>query len=307
MDYEESLTIKTAWYYYVEEMTQQKISELLGISRMRVIKLLEKARQTGVIQFKIREGSASRMQLEQKLIKTFGLKDAFVVPPPLDGEDLNKSIAKAAAMYISDRIPENGTINIGYGETPSHILNNLATMTESTISCVSLTGGVNYYLPNAQSNVFNAKLFLIPSPLLTSSKEVSAAIRSEDSVVEISRMAQLSSMTVVGIGGMGDNATIIKSNILSKNDFIYLRMQGAVGDVLCHFIDANGQPVNADIEDRLISTSLETLKNLKNVIGAAGGEDKVDSIRAVLHGQYIDILITDEATAAGLLLAEGGL
>ena len=62
MDYEEALMIKTAWYYYLENMTQQKISELLGISRIRVIKLLEKARQTGIIQFKIREDSASRMQ-----------------------------------------------------------------------------------------------------------------------------------------------------------------------------------------------------------------------------------------------------
>ena len=50
MDYEEALMIKTAWYYYLENMTQQKISELLGISRIRVIKLLEKARQTGIIQ-----------------------------------------------------------------------------------------------------------------------------------------------------------------------------------------------------------------------------------------------------------------
>ena len=41
-DYEESLMAKTAWYYYSENMTQQNISEVLGISRMRVIKLLER-------------------------------------------------------------------------------------------------------------------------------------------------------------------------------------------------------------------------------------------------------------------------
>ena len=26
MDYEDSLIVKTAWYYYIENMTQQKIS-----------------------------------------------------------------------------------------------------------------------------------------------------------------------------------------------------------------------------------------------------------------------------------------
>ena len=30
MDYEDSLIVKTAWYYYIENMTQQKISEKLG-------------------------------------------------------------------------------------------------------------------------------------------------------------------------------------------------------------------------------------------------------------------------------------
>ena len=43
-------------------------------------------------------------------------------------------------------------------------------------------------------------------------------------------------------------------------------MQGAVGDVLSHFLDKDGNPVETDIEDRLISTPLATLKELENVI-----------------------------------------
>lgn len=126
-------------------------------------------------------------------------------------------------------------------------------------------------------------------------------MRQEDAVKEISRMAQLSSMTVIGIGSMTDEATILKSNILTKNDFLYLQMQGAVGDVLSHFIDRDGNLVNAEIEDRLISTSLETLRQLKNVIGVAAGRSKVEAIRAALRGGYLDVLITDEDTALRLL------
>ena len=40
MNYEESLMVKAAWYYYFENMTQQAIADRLSISRMRVIKLL---------------------------------------------------------------------------------------------------------------------------------------------------------------------------------------------------------------------------------------------------------------------------
>lgn len=300
-EYEEVLMFKTAWYYYFDNMTQQQISEFLGISRMRVVKLLNKARTTGTIQFKIKDDSANRMQLEKKLAETYDLKDTFIVSEPPNEINTNENIARAAAMYINNRLEDNAFINMGYGDTQSRILNNLATMVEHPISVVSLTGGVNFYLPNNMSSIFNAKLYLIPSPLLVSSTEVVDAIKNEESVSYISRMAQLSSLSVVGIGSMSKSATVLKSGILSENDLLYLKLKGAVGDVLCHFVDKDGNLVDSNIESRLITTPLDKLRSLKNVIGVAAGNDKVDAIKAVMNGGYIDILITDESTALQLL------
>lgn len=305
MDYEEILMVKTAWYYYLENMTQQEISDLLGITRIRVIRLLEKARNSGVVQFQIRHDSVQRMEIERRLVKQYGLTDAFVVPTNPKEEEINETIAKGAAMYIAGRIGENDFINLGYGDTPGRLINHLATIAEHPISCVSLTGGVSYYLPNARSNIFNAKLYLMPTPLVASSKEMAAAMRKEASVTEISRMIGLSSLTVVGIGGMGDSATILKEGILSKNDFLLLQMQGAVGDVLSHFIDKDGNLVETPIEERLISTPLSVLREMENVIAVAAGTEKVEAIRAVLNGGYLNVLITDEATAASLVDSSG--
>ncbi len=303
-NYEESLIVKTAWYYYIENMTQQKISEKLGISRMRVIKLLDKAKQNGTIQFKIHQSHSQQLLVEQELTKKWGLKDAFVVPTPLPEANLNETIALAAAMYIGNRLSENMLINMGYGDTPSRVLNHLATMTEFPISVVSLTGGVSYYLPNTQSNIFNAKLYLYPAPLLVSSKEMCAAMREEPTLQAISRMVHLSSMSVIGIGGMSDEATILANGILNRDDFVYLSMKGAVGDILTHFYDKDGKPIHSDIEDRLLSTKLEQLQKMENVIGVAGGPDKTEAIRAALKGGYLNVLITDETTAAALVSEE---
>ncbi len=301
MDYEESLMMKASWYYYFEGMTQQRIAELMGISRMRVIKILEKAKTSGLIQFSLRKDGENRMLLERKLMSDFGLKDAFVIPASEDPTLINSGVAHAASMYINERLQENAFINIGYGSTPSRILNKLATMTEHPITYISLTGGVSYYLPDAHSNVFNAKLHLIPAPLLTSSKEMAQAMRNESSVAEVSRMISLAQMTVVSVGAMHESATIFKSGVLNQNDYLYLRMQGAVGDLLSHFIDKDGQLIETSLEDRLISTSLEKVKKLDNVIGVAAGEKKVAAIHAALRGQYLDVLITDDQTATKVL------
>lgn len=299
MDYEESLMIKISWYYYMESMTQQAISEQLGISRAKVIKLLEKARQCGIVQFKIRSDGKRHMTLETGLIEKYGLKDIFVVPSGT--ENVNETVAKGAAIYISTRVTPNCFINIGYGDTISRTLNNLIPSTEVTINLVSLTGGVSYYLSNTSSNTNNANLYLLPSPLLASSEQMAQAMIRESSLKEIYNMTHLASMTVVGIGGMNDEATIINAGILNKNDFLLLGMQGAVGDILSQFIDKDGNIIENSIHDRLISTKLNTLREFENVIGVAAGMDKISAIRAVLKGKYLDILVTDEATATALM------
>ena len=144
----------------------------------------------------------------------------------------------------------------------------------------------------------------MPAPLIASSHEMAAAMRAETSVSDIIRMAELSSFTLVGIGAMHETATIVRSGVISQNEMLRLKMSGSVGDVLCHFVDEYGALVPSDIEDRLISTPLEQLRSMDNVVGLAAGTQKAEAIRAVLRGGYLDVLITDEPTAALLLKGE---
>ncbi|MED9821424.1 MAG: sugar-binding transcriptional regulator [Christensenellales bacterium] len=302
MNYEESLMVKAAWYYYFENMTQQAIADRLSVSRMRVIKLLEAARQNGVIQFRLRADGVAVTEQSRALMEKYHLKDVFLIPET-DREDAspNESIARAGAMYIADRLGDNACINVGYGDTLSRTLNHLATMVQSPVTCISLTGGVSNYLPNTRSSIFNARLFLMPAPLLASSPEMAAAMREETSVSEIIRMSELSSFTLVGIGPITESATVFRTGVLGNTDMFYLKVHDAVGDVLGHFLDRDGQLIPSPIEDRLISTPLQQLKAMPNVVGLAAGADKIDAIRAVLRGGYLDILITDEPTATQLL------
>lgn len=300
MNYDEILMAKAAWYYYHEEKTQQQISDLLGLSRMKVIKLLEQAKQTGIIQFRFRHDSMNRLELEQRLMTAYALKDCFIVPPPPAPDAVNENVAKAASMYIASRVEGEAFINIGYGDTASRVLNYLAIATDRTLSCVSLTGGVSPYLPNARSTIFNSRLYLIPTPLLVSSPEVATAMRAEKAIQDIQALIPLSSLSVIGIGAMNDDATVLTSGVLTSHDFLVLKRNGAVGDILSHFINERGEPVSTDLEARTISTGLDTIKELKNVIGVAAGVNKAQAIRAVLRGGYLDVLITDEDTALEL-------
>jgi DNA-binding transcriptional regulator LsrR (DeoR family) len=85
-----------------------------------------------------------------------------------------------------------------------------------------------------------------------------------------------------------------------------LQRLGAVGDVLGHFFDADGQPVPNPIEERLMALSLDELGGIPTVICAAGGLSKVPSILGALRGGYVSVLITDEETALAMLGERAG-
>ncbi len=299
MDYEEILMVKISWYYYIEGKTQQMISDMLGISRMRVIKLLDKAREMKIVQFKIRPDSARHMELEKKIMDKYNLKDVYLVPSLSD--NINETVARAAALYISERAQKRSFINIGYGDTISRTLRNLSFSADSEISLVSLTGGVSHYVSVMDPSARNSNFYIIPAPFIASSGEMAKAIIDEPSVNEILNMNKHANMTVVGIGCMTDTATVVKDGKLTGNDLVVLEMSGAVGDVLGHFIDKNGNQIDAPIHDRLISTPLDNLKEFDNVIAVAGGYEKRCAINAVLKTKIIDVLIADEDTAEALL------
>jgi len=77
--------------------------------------------------------------------------------------------------------------------------------------------------------------------------------------------------------------------------------QGAVGDMLGEWYDVEGRVVETDWSRRRLGVALDELRELDNVVGVAGGVEKVDAIRGAIAGGLIDALVTDEPTATALL------
>ncbi|TIX61274.1 MAG: sugar-binding transcriptional regulator, partial [Mesorhizobium sp.] len=78
------LKARAAWHYYVEGLTQERISEILGIGRIKVHRILSAAREEGVVQFRIRDSVVECLVLEEALKQRFGLSQAVVMPSAAD-------------------------------------------------------------------------------------------------------------------------------------------------------------------------------------------------------------------------------
>lgn len=304
--YDDNILYKVTWFYYMDNMTQQEIAERLAISRMKVVKLLNQAKNNGIVKFKINNDAKAHASLERSLMDKFQLEDIFIVPSNPD--NINDNIAKGAAQYIEDKAEPNTYINIGYGDTISHTINHLIYSLEKPVSLVTLSGGVYYYISaiiaGAHKKVSTSAtpdIHILPAPLIASSEKVANILLNEKGVKSILNMSKLSSMSIVGIGSVSDRATIFKYNIANQEDLNLLQMQGAVGDILSQFYDKDGNIIQSNMHKRLLSTKLDTLKNYPKTIGVAGGKEKVQAIYSALLGGYLNVLITDEDTATSLL------
>ena len=298
--YKDSLLYKVAWLYYIDGLTQKEIADRLSVSRIKIIKMLEESRQKKIVRFHFSTVYRDKNKIEQQLIKKYHLKDVFVVPWS-SNENLAEDLGQATAMYLNDLIKDDAFVGVGYGETMGAFLRHLSGLTDKNLSVISMTGGVMPYIRQIGNGIIDIKHYLIPAPLVVGSKELTEAILKEKSVSDIVEMTEKINVVVSSLGGMQEHSTILKSGLLTPEKFESLKSKGAVGDMLMHFMDEDGNLVDDEIEDRIISTKLDKLKNYDYIIVAAGGDSKLPIIHtAITHG-FVNVLITDENTAELLL------
>ncbi len=101
-----------------------------------------------------------------------------------------------------------------------------------------------------------------------------------------------------------DSIVLRTATILTQSDLERLQELGAVGDVALRYMDRDGNPVDLEIDQRIIGLTIEQIRQIPRVIGIAGGIAKHNMVRAALRGKNLDVLVTDLSTAEALLSDE---
>ena len=304
----EELVLRAAWFYYKDELTQNDISRLLGISRASVGRLLDRARRIGLVRIELDTQFFHSMELGSALRETFNLRGALVVPDHTEEDPnqhaLNARVGRGGAQYLSTHLKRGSSLGIGFGETVSQVVAG-TNFGAGGVSLVTLTGGVDGYLHPVMSRGDGEgdplTAAVIPSPIVTSSSALAAALRAEPTIQRVLEQARKVDIAVVGVGTPAEDATIVEMGSIDRDDVAMLRRNGVVGDILGQFFDAAGAVVDLPIHARRIGIELAELRRVPNVIGVAGGLHKTEAILGALRGGYLDALVTNEAVAMRLL------
>ncbi|GAP08880.1 transcriptional regulator, contains sigma factor-related N-terminal domain [Bellilinea caldifistulae] len=309
----EQLLARVAWLYYERDLTQAEIGARLGLSRITVNRLLKEARQSGIVEIRIRPISTD-LPLVEALLQRYPLQDAWLVPAmDQTGEELAQSLAQMAAMVLAQRLQEGWTVGIGVSRTISYIPDFL--VLEKPLACrfVTLMGGL-YFRPVEVTHNFDVltrlavltggEAYYLPLPTFVSEPATRDHLLADPLIQRSLDVARQANVAIFSVGTVDQSALLYQVGLLGEEDLNELRVYQAVGDVLGYFFDRRGQLVPAGIHQRLLGISLSDLQRIPLKMLAAGGQPKRPAVKAALSSGLVDVLVTDTATAHWLCDAE---
>ncbi|MCB0046313.1 MAG: sugar-binding transcriptional regulator [Caldilineaceae bacterium] len=310
MSFDMNLLYKIAKAYYEDGLTQNQIGKRLGLSRIKVSRLLQQARQTRVVQITITAPNDSHAELERELEQAFGLDEAVIMSVPnTDQVTVTPILGGAGAAYLNRCLTDGQTIAISWGTTLLRVIDSLTPQNLPDTRVIQMLGGLGSIeaevygadLTLRMAQTLGGRMRLLPAPGIVNSPVVRDGLLQDENITETLQKAANADMALVGIGAPLQGSVVLEAGILDEATLIELRAAGAVGDIALRFFDAVGAAVEHPINDRIIGLNLDEIRRIPRVIGVSGGDGKFELIRAAVLGKLINVLITDEATAHRLL------
>ncbi len=302
------LLTKVSKLYYEDNFNQDEIVARLHISRSTISRLLAQARETGIVKIMVIPPTGTYAALESLIEQKFGIEEVIIVdvPDTHSPQIIARELGAAAASYLFRVIGPEDVIGVSWGYTIRGMVAALEPKNFPNVRIVQMTGGIGKpeseahatELCRAMARMLACKLALLPAPGVVQNRETREVYLMDEHVRAAMSLLPKITLAFVGIGSLNSYTIATRDEtILTQADLDEAIANGAVGDIANRFINVNGEPVQVELNERIIGIELKQLLQVPRVVGVAGGENKIDAIRAALRGKLLDVLITDQITA----------
>ncbi|WP_372455397.1 sugar-binding transcriptional regulator [Priestia aryabhattai] len=301
--------IEAARMYYILDYNQSEIAKKLGVSRPTVSRLLQTAKEEGIVQIKIVDSSINSEKLSSQLEQKFNLKKAIVTPVPQYENHIIKShLGVAAADYLYDIVKNGDIIGVTWGTTLYQVAIDLKQKYVNDVQVVQLKGGVSHSETSTYASeimylfgkAYNTPPMHLPLPVIVDHVVVKKAMETDRHIKRILDLGKQANIALFTTGPIKTDSLLFQLGYFSEQD-VEMISSRAVGDICSRFFDKDGQICNESLDERTLGLDLEELKKKEYAILVAGGDQKIDSIYGALQGKFANVLVTDQFTARFLL------
>jgi deoxyribonucleoside regulator len=315
-DSHHALLAQVASMYYEHNMTQNAIAGRLGLSRVKIYRLLKEARDQEIIQISIDWPLDRDSQLESRLKERFGLRDALVLKTINQARfQALRRLGQLGARYLEQELRDGTTLAVCLGRSTYEVINAIRPDFHARVRVAQAIGSMPFAMGELDSGALARQLaqqlggevLYLPSPVMADSPEAAEVLRSQQGIERTLAAARSADVALFGIGTLDpETFGFVRAGFITAKELAELVADGAVGDVAGQIFTLEGQLHPCEFNRRLIGITFEDMCAIPTTIAIAMGPEKTRAILGCLRTCTVNVFCTDDQTAARVLSLDEG-
>lgn len=307
------LAAEIARRYYLDERTKVEIADEFRLSRFRVARLLQVARQEGVVRIEIQQSGAIDLDRSIRLRERFGLEHAVVIDcAEGDAGLLRSALGRAAADLLAEVVSSGDLVGLAWARCVQSMVRHSRRMPQASV--VQLTGVLPRPLdPPAGADdetavdvvrdlarICRGPAYLYFAPFLVPDAATARALRRQPEIVRAFGKAASADVAVVGIGRWAPGLSTLY-HAATPPERTALARAGVCAEMAGVCLAADGEPLHTPFNERMIAVDAEQLRAMSQRIAIPYGRDKHPAVLAALRSGLVTMLVTHSSLAEALL------
>jgi len=299
--------------FYVLGQSKLEIAEEFGISRFKVARILDAARESGLVRVEFDLGLPVDLALSDELRSAYGLNRVIVLERAFSGgtrAETRRHIGALAADLLSELVTKDDVIGLSWSRSVNVMAETVPALPRCpVVQLCGVQAGMDMRDRSVETvsrvaAVGGGDAYPIYGPLVLPDRRTTETLRRQPGIAETFGQFRNLTKAVVSIGAWAPGeSTVYDSLDTAEREAIGRR--GAVAEVAARLFDGDGNALSTGLAHHVLAISIEELKRVPEVIALGYTEPKATAIDAVLRSGMVTTLITDAPAAEGALrLAE---
>ncbi len=309
-DSEIALMTEIAAQYYLDQVTQDELSQKFSMSRAKVGRLLRRAREEGIVEINVHLHSAINAELEQEFKRRFGVDRVLISVDHRDADSQRSALASLVANYFNKTLTDGMIVAVGMGRNVGAVADNIFAPTQRAVTFVSAIGGslrageiMNPdHIARRLASRFGGESETLYAPALVANPDLRTALMENDTIKQTLDRARRADLALIGVGDLSEDSNMVRMGWFSPQEIVEARLAGTIGDLMGYdFIDINGQQSPTPMQGRIIGLTIGELRRIPNVIAIASESTKAAGILGALRTGAVNTLATSATNAHTVL------
>ena len=305
---------EVAWLYYGRDWTQEQIAQETGLSRPTISRMLRDARERGIVEIHVHYPYQTVGVVEEELRSRLGLLDCQVLATSVvddfgNGKDVASQVGALAARYLQKQIPDESVIGLGWGSMVHNVVRSGYLKGKRGVVVAQIQGSIGGATPDidgaglaaALGRQIGGRVHTLSAPMVVADASVRTGLLRDQHIRHTLEVGKRASVIVVGVGAVSQQSGLYRAGYLNDADLEFIRGQRAVGDVCGSYFTSDGSLCSLELNDRMIVLDADAIRQAPTRVGVSCGAEKILPNIGAARSGLVNVLITDEDAAKGML------